>query len=203
MLLMIPGPIEVSPSVIAAFSGPVPGHVSPPVIEAHGHALELMREVWRAPAASQPFILPGSGTLAMDVAVQNVVASDDPVVVINTGYFSDRIAEMLRRRGAVVREVKADPGTAPDFDDIRRAVVDHEPTVIFVTHVDTSTGVRMDPEPICALAIEHGALTVFDGVCATAAERFEMEEWGADVYLTASQKAIGLPQHFGLLLQHD
>ena len=55
----------------------------------------------------------------------------------------------------------------------------------------------------CALANEHGALTVFDGVCATVGERFEMARWGADVYLTASQKAIGLPCGLGLMVVSD
>ena len=41
---------------------------------------------------------------------------------------------------------------------------------------------------------------LFDGVCATAAETFEMQRWGADVYLTASQKAIGLPPGLALLV---
>ncbi len=34
-------------------------------------------------------------------------------------------------------------------------------------------------------------LSVVDGVCATAGETFHQEAWGADVYLTASQKALG------------
>ncbi len=200
MLLMIPGPIEVSPAVLAAFSVPPPSHVSPGFVEAHGRAIELMRDVWCADAASQPFIIPGSGTLAMEIAVQNVVTSDDRVVVVNTGYFSDRIVEMLRRRGATVFEVKAVPGTVPSSDAVRQAIVGHNPATIFVTHVDTSTGVRVDPEPICAIAAEYGVLSVFDGVCATAGERFEMQAWGADVYLTASQKAIGLPPGLALMV---
>lgn len=200
MLLMIPGPVEVSPTVVDAFGGPPPGHLAPHVVEAHGRALENMRRVWCASPDSQPFIVPGSGTLAMEIAVDNLVGASTQVVVINTGYFSDRIAEMARRRGATVREVAARPGTVPDLDDVRRALEDTRPQVLFATHVDTSTGVRVDPVPVCELAIEFGALSVFDGVCATAAERFEMQEWGADVYLTASQKAIGLPPGLALMV---
>ncbi|MEQ9074596.1 MAG: aminotransferase class V-fold PLP-dependent enzyme, partial [Sandaracinaceae bacterium] len=59
---------------------------------------------------------------------------------------------------------------------------------------------RVDAESLARLAQAHGALSVFDGVCATAAERFEMERWGADVYLTASQKAIGLPAGLALMV---
>ena len=200
MLLMIPGPIEVSPTVVKAFGGPPPSHLAPHVIEAHGRALELMREVWCAGATSQPFIMPGGGTLAMEVAVQNLVGTGDRVLVVNTGYFSDRIAEMARRRGATVQEVKATPGTTPEFDELRNAFARHTPLTVFATHVDTSTGVRLDPKPVCDLALEFGALSVFDGVCATAGERFEMGAWQADVYLTASQKAIGLPPGLALMV---
>jgi alanine-glyoxylate transaminase/serine-glyoxylate transaminase/serine-pyruvate transaminase len=69
--------------------------------------------------------------------------------------------------------------------------------------VDTSTGVRVDPEPFCRLAREAGVLSVFDGVCATAGERFEMEAWDADLYFTGSQKAIGLPPGLALLVANE
>jgi alanine-glyoxylate transaminase/serine-glyoxylate transaminase/serine-pyruvate transaminase len=42
-------------------------------------------------------------------------------------------------------------------------------------------------------------LSVVDGVCATAGESFHQDAWGADVYLTASQKAVGVPPGLALL----
>ena len=70
-----------------------------------------------------------------------------------------------------------------------------------VTHVDTSTGVRADIEPLAEqLANQYGALTVVDGVAATAGERMLQDEWGVDAYLTASQKAIGVPPGLALLV---
>ncbi|MEL6185088.1 MAG: alanine--glyoxylate aminotransferase family protein, partial [Myxococcota bacterium] len=101
-LLMIPGPIEVSPEVRAAHDGPPPGHLAPPVVEAFGLSLERMRAVWQAPASAQPFLIAGSGTLAMDMAAANLVQSGDRVLVLGTGYFSDRMAEILQRYGADV-----------------------------------------------------------------------------------------------------
>jgi alanine-glyoxylate transaminase/serine-glyoxylate transaminase/serine-pyruvate transaminase len=204
-LLMIPGPIEVSPAVLEAFCVPPPGHLAPRVIEAFGASLGLMREVWRAAADAQPFVVPGSGTTAMEMAAANLVQRGDTVLVVKTGYFSDRMEEMLRRLGAEVLVAAADPGAAPAievveslFDGAQRS---GKPVkVLFATHVDTSTGVLIDPAPLAARARQCGAMSVFDGVCATAAERFEMGAWDADVYLTASQKAIGLPPGLGLLV---
>lgn len=200
MLLMIPGPIEVSPAVIEAFSGPPPGHLAAHVIEAHGASISQMRQVWKASDDAQPFIVPGGGTLAMEMAVQNTVEPGDTVLVVNTGYFSDRIGEMAARRGATVEHVRAEVGEAPAVEAVARKLAELQPSVVFATHVDTSTGVRIDPAAICEIVRGSNALTVFDGVCATVGERFEMAEWGADVYLTASQKAIGLPPGLALMV---
>lgn len=203
-LLMIPGPIEISPKVQEAFAVPPPGHLAPPVIEAFGRSLERMREVWLAGKDSVPFILAGGGTAAMEMAAANLVECGDRVVVACTGYFSDRMSEMLRRLGAEVIEVRVQPGRRPEpghLDEILEAETEQGPVkALFATHVDTSTGVRIDAGAYAAVAQKFDLLSIFDGVCATAAEEFRMEEWGADVYLTASQKAIGLPPGLALLV---
>lgn len=199
-LLMIPGPVEISPAVLAAASVPPPGHTAPRLMEAFGRSIERMREVWRADAASQPFILAGSGTLAMEVAAANLVEPGERALVITTGYFSERMAEILRRTGAEVVEIGAPVGEAPPAEAVEEALARGPFKALFATHVDTSTGVRVDPEPLCRLAREAGVLAVFDGVCATAGERFEMAAWGADLYFTGSQKAIGLPPGLALMV---
>jgi alanine-glyoxylate transaminase/serine-glyoxylate transaminase/serine-pyruvate transaminase len=200
-LLMIPGPVEVSPAVLAAAGGKPPGHTAPRFIEAFGASLERMRQVWQADAASQPFILAGSGTLAMEVAAANLLEPGERALVLNTGFFSERMAEILRRTGAEVTEIAAPVGEAPGADEVREALQQGGPfKALFATHVDTSTGVRVDPEPLCRLAREAGALAVLDGVCATAGERFEMAAWGADLYFTGSQKALGLPPGLALMV---
>jgi alanine-glyoxylate transaminase/serine-glyoxylate transaminase/serine-pyruvate transaminase len=199
---MIPGPVEVSPAVLEAFAGPPPGHLEPRFIDAFGSALAGMRQVWRAGPGSQPFVVAGGGTLAMDMAVSNLVEPGDRVLVAVTGYFSDRLVEMLRRQGAQVTEVRAPVGDAPEVEALR-AVLDGPDgpfKALCATHVDTSTGVRLDPEPLARLARERDVLSLLDGVCATGGERFEMEAWGADVYLTASQKALGLPPGLALMV---
>lgn len=202
-LLMIPGPVEISPAVRTAAAAPPLSHTSPRLIEAFGTCLERMRRVWCAESSSQPFLVAGSGTLAMEMAAANLLEPGDRAVVVNTGYFSERMTEILRRYGVEVTEVGASVGGAPSPEEVRKALAGNPAKALFATHVDTSTGVRVDPEPLCRIAREAGALSVFDGVCATAGERFEMAEWGADVYFTASQKAIGAPPGLALLVASE
>jgi len=69
-----------------------------------------------------------------------------------------------------------------------------------ITHVDTSTAVGADVQGLAALGRERGALVVLDGVCSVAGEEMRQEEWGIDLALTASQKAIGVPPGLALVV---
>ena len=119
--------------------------------------------------------------------------------MIDTGYFSARMASILERLGAEVTRVSATPGEVPSIDAIGEAIRATKPTLVAITHVDTSTGVRIDVEPIAALAREHGALVVLDAVCSAAGEAIRQDAWGIDVVLTGSQKALGAPPGLAVL----
>jgi alanine-glyoxylate transaminase/serine-glyoxylate transaminase/serine-pyruvate transaminase len=198
-LLMIPGPIEFESDVLAAMSVPTDSHISPDFIERYGHSLDMLTEVFLAPNG-QPFVVAGSGTLAMDMAVVNLLETGDKALVVSSGYFGERFRDLLSRYGVQVEVVTAPVGDFPALEAVEAALKQGGFKLMTVTHVDTSTGVRADIEPLARLAQEHGALTVVDGVAATAGEAMLQEEWGVDVYLTASQKAIAVPPGLALLV---
>ncbi len=197
-LLMIPGPVEFDPEVMRALGARTLSHLDPVFIATFGRALQRLREVCLAPSA-QPFIVAGTGTLAMELAVANLVEPGDRALVVNTGYFSDRMALILSRHGAEVTQVRAPVGETPSPEAVAQALAQGPYKVMTVTHVDTSTGVRAPAEPLVRAAHRQGVLSVVDGVCATAGETFHQDAWGADVYLTGSQKALGVPPGLALL----
>ncbi len=198
-LLMIPGPIEFEPAVLAAMGAPTTGHLAANFIEAFGQALERMRQVFHC-AAGQPFVLAGSGTLAMDSAGANLIEPGDRALVVNTGYFSDRFADILARYGAQVTQVRAPVGDRPSLEAVEEALRQGAYKLVTVTHVDTSTGVLADVPGVAALARRYNALVVVDGVCSVAGEELRMDDWDVDVALTASQKAVGVPPGLALLV---
>ena len=198
-LLMIPGPIEFEPAVLEALGAPTTSHVAPEFIEAFGQALERIREVWLSPSG-QPFVIAGSGTLAMDLAGANLIEPKDRALVLSTGVFGDRFEDLLTRYGAQVTVLRAPLGGTVPLEEVEAALKDGSYTLMTFTHVDTSTGVRVDPQPLGALGRKYNVLTVLDGVCSVAGEELRQEEWGIDVALTASQKAIGVPPGLALLV---
>jgi alanine-glyoxylate transaminase/serine-glyoxylate transaminase/serine-pyruvate transaminase len=199
-LLMIPGPIEFTPEVLQAMGLPTTSHVAPNFIQAFGQALERLRQVFLCPSG-QPFVIAGSGTLAMDMPAANLIESGDKALVVNTGYFSDRFAAILERYGAEVTQVHAPAiGDAPALEEVEAALKRADYKLMTITHVDTSTGVAADAKSLAALGREYGALVVLDGVCSVAGEEMRQEEWGIDLALTASQKAIGVPPGLALMV---
>ncbi len=198
-LLMIPGPIEFEPAVMQAMGAPTTSHIAPDFIEAFGQALERMRDVFLCPDG-QPFIVAGSGTLAMDLAGANLVEPGDKALVVNTGYFGDRYGDLLSRYGAEVTYVRAEIGDRPTLDAVAATLAADDYKLMTVTHVDTSTGVLTDVEGLAKLARERNVLIVVDGVCSVAGETLRMADWGVDVALTASQKAIGTPPGLALVV---
>jgi alanine-glyoxylate transaminase/serine-glyoxylate transaminase/serine-pyruvate transaminase len=199
-LLMIPGPIEFTPAVLRAMGMPTTSHVAGNFIEVFGQALEDLRKVFLAPN-SQPFVVPGTGTLAMEMAAANLVEPGDAALVVNTGYFSDRFARILERYGASVTHCQARAvGDAPAAEDVERALKSVRPKIMTITHVDTSTAVCASVKELAGLGRTHRAIVIVDGVCATAGEEMRQEEWGIDLALTASQKAIGVPPGLALVV---
>ena len=198
-LLMIPGPIEFDPSVMEKMSQPTLSHVAPAFIESFGRAIEMMREVWLAPSG-QPFIVAGSGTLAMDMAGANLIEPNDKVLVISTGYFGERYADLLTRYGADVTFLQSEVGDIVPYDKVEEELASGNYKLMTFTHVDTSTGVLVDAKKMGALAQKYNVLSILDGVCSVAGEEIRQEEWGIDVVVTASQKAVGVSPGLALLV---
>ncbi|MBU2945896.1 pyridoxal-phosphate-dependent aminotransferase family protein [Zobellia uliginosa] len=198
-LLMIPGPIEFEPEVLRAMGMATTSHVAPNFIETFGKSLEMMRDIWMAPNG-QPFIVAGTGTLAMDMAAANLIERGDNALVISTGYFGKRFKDILDRYGANTTILESNVGEIVPIDAIEKELSSKQFKVLTITHVDTSTGVLVDPKPIAELARKYNVLCILDGVCSVAGEEIKQEEWGIDVVLTGSQKAIGVPPGLALLV---
>lgn len=198
-LLMIPGPIEFEPSVLRILGAPTTSHVAPNFIKSFGNCIKMMRDVWLSPKG-QPFIVAGSGTLAMDMAACNLVEPGDKVLVISTGYFGDRFAHILKRYGAEVTVLEAAFGKIVPTETIEKTLKNGNFKLLTFTHVDTSTGILVHPKAIGALGKKHNVLTILDGVCSVAGETIRQDEWNIDVVLTASQKAVGVPPGLALLM---
>lgn len=171
-------------------------HVGAPFVATFGETLSMLRRLFQTSnPSSQPFVISGSGTLGWDMVAANLVEKGDEVLVLHTGYFADSFADCLETYGVSATQLKAPIGERPQLSEIEKALKAKEYKMITVTHVDTSTGVLSEIEALSQLVhrVSPETLVVVDGVCSVGCEDVQLDQWGLDAVLTASQKAIGCP----------
>lgn len=199
VLTMIPGPTPVHARILEALSRPTVSHVSPTFVESYATCLANLRGIVLSEAA-QPFVVAGSGTLAMEMALVNLVAPDERLLVVSQGYFGDRWVELAEAFGVGCDCVRADWGRHVPPERLREQLAAGDYAAVAITHVDTSTGTAAPVVEYCRLLRGRDELVILDGVCATAGVEERFDEWGLDVLVTGAQKALGTPPGLAILL---
>jgi len=196
-LLLIPGPTMLSSRVLNVMGLPQLGHLDPGFVKTYSEALELTKYLFQS-REGLPYILTGSGTLMMEAVVVSLIEPDDRVLVVDTGHFGERFGTIAGIHGARVDFVKPELGRSPSFQEIVAKLSCADYQALFVTHVDTATGVVNSVADMASAARRHGVLTVVDSVCGVGGIELLFDQWGIDVALNASQKAIAAPPGLSL-----
>jgi len=107
----------------------------------------------------------------------------------------------VQRRGAAIDRVTIAPKDHDTAAIVRRFADAITPATraISVSHVFTSTGLRMPIAQISALAHEHGALCIVDGAQAVGGMPVDVKALGCDAYATSGHKWLMGPKGTGLL----
>jgi aspartate aminotransferase-like enzyme len=191
---LTPGPVQIPKRVIEAMARQPQFHRAEEFREVFREVVEKLTKVYNA----IPIIIPGTGTLAVDVMVYNYVDPGDNVIVVVNGEFGERLAEAVESRGAVVQKVEWSYGEAPPPDvleDVVRKV--GKVKAVAVVHNETSTGTtNRFIEKYQDVADSHGAVLLVDSVSIFPAEVFKKR---VDVIATASQKAFISPPGAAIL----
>jgi alanine-glyoxylate transaminase/serine-glyoxylate transaminase/serine-pyruvate transaminase len=192
-LLLGPGPSPVSPSVLAALGAPQRSPLDPDLIALLDDIRTRLTRVFRAGDGALTLAISGTGTSGMEAAVANLSAPGKRALVVVTGFFGDRLAQMLERYGSTVERLACEWGRAVDPAAVGRALAQGRYDLVGVVHAETSTGVKNPVEDVVALAREHDALSIVDAVTSLGAMPLDVAGWGIDVCYSCSQKGLGAP----------
>ncbi|MDP9270704.1 MAG: alanine--glyoxylate aminotransferase family protein [Chloroflexota bacterium] len=188
--LRIPGPTPLPDDVLEAQSTPMIDHRGT-------EFAEMLHEITASigtliGTSNDVLLLTGSGSGAMEAAIVNTLSPGDRVLAVSIGGFGDRFAAITEAFGAIVERFDVEWGEAADPDALAAHLAANPPyRAVLVTLNETSTGV-VNPMAKLAAAVRHapGApLLVVDGISGLGAMPFDMDAWGVDLVLSASQKA--------------
>jgi serine---pyruvate transaminase len=187
--LITPGPTPVPPEVAEAMARPLIHHRSPDFKVLLAETLERLRRAFLTDG--DVLLFAGSGTSAMESAVANMLSPEDEVLVASAGNFGERWREILRAYGIHPRYHGQEWGERLDAAAIAEQAGGC--AAVYVTHSETSTGVVHDVRAIAEALRPTGAALVVDAVSSLGGVELRPAEWGIDVVVSGSQKALMTP----------
>jgi len=187
--LFTPGPTPVPPAVLAASAEPIVHHRGADFREIYASVLGRLKDVFRT--SSDVLLFTASGSGAMESAVANLCAPGDRVAVVVHGSFGERWLAICEQHELDVHAIRYEWGERPDPDEVGAAVRDSGARIVLCQQSDTSTGVVSDVRAIKE-AIDDARLVV-DAVSSLGAVPLETDDWGIDVVVSGSQKALMAP----------
>ncbi len=196
--LFTPGPTMVSPEAMLAMAQPLDHHRTAGFRETLGQCVELLAYVIQT--ATRPIVITGSGTAAMEAAIVGCCKKDAKTLVCHSGKFGERWRDILKVFGIPHVEYTQEYGRGFKAEGVAQQLKQNRDvkSVIFV-HSETSTCAVSDAQGIAKVSRDHGALCLVDGITSIGTIPFKMDDWGIDVAVTGSQKALMLPPGLGIV----
>ncbi|WP_407829406.1 pyridoxal-phosphate-dependent aminotransferase family protein [Shewanella algae] len=189
-ILMGPGPSDVYPQVLAAQSRPTVGHLDPLFVAMMDELKSLIQYVFQT-RNEMTIAVSAPGSAGMETCFVNLVEPGEKVIVCRNGVFGDRMRQNVERIGAEAVMLDFEWGTAVDPEVVEAALKAH-PDAAFLAfvHAETSTGALSDAKTLCALAREHGCLSIVDAVTSLGGVELRVDDWGIDAIYSGSQKCL-------------
>ena len=190
--LRIPGPVPVPNEVSLQMAKPMINHRGAYFKEHYPKVLARLAPLFGT--TNQVHMITGSGTSAMEAAVSNLVSPDTPVLCLVGGFFGNRWAELCKAYGAKLHVLDFPWDSGIDPQKVQAYLQAHpEIELIFMVHNESSTAVLNDVEAVAKARQGHSALLVVDAVSALGGAPCQMDAWGLDVVVSASQKCLMTP----------
>jgi aspartate aminotransferase-like enzyme len=191
-LLMIPGPTMVSTKVLNSMALPIIGHRTKDHGELLEDTVEKMKKVFQT--ENDVFLITGSGTSAMDMAISNTVDKGDKVLTIVNGNFGDRFYKIASVYKGDVIKLENEWGDMAEPEKVKEVLEENEDIkVVTIVHNETSTGAKNPIEEIGKIVKDYNALYVVDTVSSLGGDYVDVDKFNIDLCVTGSQKCIAAP----------
>ncbi|TLY38167.1 MAG: alanine--glyoxylate aminotransferase family protein [Nitrospirae bacterium] len=191
--LLAPGPTQVPPEVLLAMAQPMLHHRAPEFVTLFKEIREDLK--WLFQTRQDVLTLVSSGTGGMEGAISNFLSPGDKALYVNGGKFGERWGKLCKTFGVTGIEIKVEWGQAVDPQVIADALK-KDPTIkaVYVQASETSTGVAHDTRAIAEIVRSRDeTILVVDAITALGVFDLKTDEWGIDVMIAGSQKALMLP----------
>jgi len=196
----VPGPVPVSMPTQAACAGPMVSHRSTSFRELYAECTQRLQRVFQT--NGYVFSITGSGTLANEAAVANLLPNTKALFLVN-GEFGERFYQAAKIYNPETAVFTVDDGFGLSVARVKEAFDAQNPDWVCLVHNETATGVTNDVKGIAVYAKQRGAKVLVDAVSSLGGIELQMDSWGIDACTSASQKSLGAPPGLGFVAVND
>jgi 2-aminoethylphosphonate-pyruvate transaminase len=190
MILLNPGPVNVSPRVTAALGRGDVCHREPECDELLSRIRVQLLEAFAPAGGFTAVLLTGSGTAALEAAVTSVLSPQGRLLVVSNGVYGERIVAMAEAAGLPVTAVAGPWTAAPELDAVDAALASPDVEAVAVVHHETTTGLLNPVAAVGRLARAHAKLLLVDSVSGLGGDALDLESAGADLVVGTAGKCI-------------
>ncbi len=201
-LLMIPGPCDIEEDVLLEMSKQVVAHYGEDWVEVYNETRNLLKKLLNT--SGEIFISNGSGHLAVEAMLTALGEEGEEIALVDNGHFSHRMVELLESYGLKPNILPIEWGNIVTPEQVENFLKQNKKIKsLAVVHSETSTGVLNPIKEIADVANKMGVLFAVDAVSSVGVVPIDMDNWGIDFCVTASQKGLGTPPGLAILAASD
>lgn len=191
--LLAPGPVPVPPLVLQAMSDKVLHHRTPEFEKILRDVWAGLKSVFLTKQAVQ--VIAGTGSAAMEASVCNLLSPGDQVLVVVSGKFGERWAEICERYSIKVHRLDVPWGEPVKLEELEAALKSHRAVkAVFSQVCETSTATVHPIQKMSQLIAKTSqAMFIVDAITAVGCMPLPMDDWNLDCVIAGSQKAFMIP----------
>jgi predicted phosphoserine aminotransferase len=190
--LFMPGPVEVRKEILEAQTAWMIGHRSVAFAQLFERLQDKLKQAFLTD--NRVYLLSSSGTGFWEAASRNGIRDDKKVLHLTGGAFSERWATVSQTNGKQVDTIQVDWGQAHTPEMVEEALQKESYDAVCAVHNETSTGVTNPIQAIGEVVRKYDDTFFYvDTVSGFVGTEFRVDDWGIDIALTSSQKALALP----------
>ena len=190
--LFAPGPTPIPPEALLTMAHPILHHRTPEYEALLAEVREGLKVLFQT--TEEVLLFAASGTGGMEAAVVNTLSPGEKALVIRGGKFGERWGEICQAYGVNFTPIDVPYGKVVDPRLVAAALEkDPQIAVVLSTYSETSTGVLHDIKAIAEAVRKTPTLLVVDAITSLGVVDVPMDDWGLDVVVAGSQKALMLP----------
>jgi 2-aminoethylphosphonate-pyruvate transaminase len=200
MILLNPGPVNVTDRVRAALARPDICHREPEYADLQESIRSRLGRAFAPAGGFTPVLITGSGTAAVEAAVTSAISDRGSLVIVSNGVYGERMAA-IAAAARIPHTVIEGPWTSPpDADALRKVITKPDVEGVAVVHHETTTGLLNPLAGVGRLAREHRKLLIVDAVSSLGGDALDLDEIGADLVVGTSGKCIQAFPGIGFVL---